>query len=568
MSFLFKKVCIASDHAGFDLKEKIKDFLIDKYVSIIDLGPFEKKSVDYPDYAKKLANRIKAKKSDVGILVCGSGTGMAISANKIKNIRAAVCYNQKSTRLSRQHNNANIIALGARLTKKSLSLKLVELFLKTKFEGGRHLKRVKKYLNSFFKLKLQDADKELYNSIRDEFTRQQNHIELIASENIVSRAVLEAQGSVLTNKYAEGYPSKRYYGGCEHVDVSENLAIERAKKLFDCKFANVQPHSGAQANGAVYLALLKPGDTTLAMSLNSGGHLTHGAKPAQSGKWFNALHYEVDKETGLIDYEAVEKLAVENKPKLIIAGGSAYSRIIDFKKFREICDKVGAYLLVDMAHLSGLVAGGAYPNPTKYADVVTSTTHKVLRGPRGGIILTNNEDLAKKFNSAIFPGLQGGPLMHVIAAKAVCFKEALSEDFKIYTKNVINNAKVLSKSLSEKGFKIFSGGTDTHLMLLDLRSFKVTGKDAQASLGRANITCNKNGIPFDTESPFITSGIRLGTPACTTRGFKEEEFRLIADLIHKVIKGLSENKSDNSKIEDEVKKEIIDLCSSFPIYGN
>ena len=424
------------------------------------------------------------------------------------------------------------------------------------------------YLNSFFKLKLEDADKELYNSIKDEFLRQQNHIELIASENIVSKAVLEAQGSVLTNKYAEGYPSKRYYGGCEHVDVAENLAIERAKKLFDCKFANVQPHSGAQANGAVYLALLKPGDTTLAMSLNSGGHLTHGAKPAQSGKWFNALHYEVDKETGLIDYNAVEKLALENKPKLIIAGGSAYSRIIDFKKFREICDKVGAYLLVDMEHLSGLVAGGAYPNPTKYADVVTSTTHKVLRGPRGGIILTNNEELAKKFNSAIFPGLQGGPLMHVIAAKAVCFKEALSDEFKRYTKNVIKNAKVLSDRLSEKGFKIFSGGTDTHLMLLDLRSFKVTGKDAQASLGRANITCNKNGIPFDTESPFITSGIRLGTPACTTRGFKEEEFKLIADLIYKVIKGLSENKSDNSKIENEVKKEIIDLCSSFPIYGN
>ena len=426
--------------------------------------------------------------------------------------------------------------------------------------------KLDKYLNSFFKLKLQDADKELYNSIRDEFTRQQNHIELIASENIVSKAVLEAQGSVLTNKYAEGYPGKRYYGGCEHVDVSENLAIERAKKLFDCKFANVQPHSGAQANGAIYLALLKPGDTTLAMSLNSGGHLTHGAKPAQSGKWFNAMHYEVNKETGLIDYDAVEKLATENKPKLIIAGGSAYSRIIDFKRFREICDKVGAYLLVDMAHFSGLVAGGAYPNPTKYADVVTSTTHKVLRGPRGGIILTNNEELIKKFNSAIFPGLQGGPLMHVIAAKAVCFKEALTEDFREYTKNVINNAKVLSESLTEKGFKIFSGGTDTHLMLLDLRSFNVTGKDAQASLGRANITCNKNGIPFDTESPMITSGIRLGTPACTTRGFATNEFKLIAELIQKVIKGLAENKLDNSKIEKEVKKEIIKLCASFPIY--
>ena len=428
--------------------------------------------------------------------------------------------------------------------------------------------KITNYLNNFFKLSLQDADKELYKSIKDEFSRQQNHIELIASENIVSKAVLEAQGSVLTNKYAEGYPSKRYYGGCEHVDVSENLAIDRVKKLFNCKFANVQPHSGAQANGAVYLALIKPGDTILGMSLNSGGHLTHGAKPAQSGKWFNAIHYDVDKDTGLIDYDNVEKLALKNKPKIIIAGGSAYSRIIDFKKFRNICDKVGAYLLVDMAHFSGLVAGGVYPNPITYADVVTSTTHKVLRGPRGGIILTNNEDLIKKFNSAIFPGLQGGPLMHVIAAKAVSFKEALSEDFKIYTKNVIKNANILSESLIKKGFKIFSGGTDTHLMLLDLRSFKVTGKDAQASLGRANITCNKNGIPFDTESPMITSGIRLGTPACTTRGFGDQEFKLIADLIYKVIKGLSENKLDNSKTENEVKRDVINLCSSFPIYDN
>jgi len=426
--------------------------------------------------------------------------------------------------------------------------------------------KINNYLNGFFKMNLQDADIELFNSIKNEFLRQQNHIELIASENIVSKAVLEAQGSVLTNKYAEGYPSKRYYGGCEHVDVSENLAIDRVKKLFGCKFANVQPHSGAQANGAVYLALIKPGDTILGMSLNSGGHLTHGAKPAQSGKWFNAIHYDVNKDTGLIDYDMVEKLAVENKPKIIIAGGSAYSRIIDFKKFRDICDKVDAYLLVDMAHFSGLVAGGAYPNPTEFADVVTSTTHKVLRGPRGGIILTNNENLIKKFNSAIFPGLQGGPLMHVIAAKAVCFKEALSSDFKVYTKNVINNAKILAETLTSKGIKIFSGGTDTHLMLLDLRAFKVTGKDAQASLGKANITCNKNGIPFDTESPMITSGIRLGTPACTTRGFGEQEFKLIAELIYKVIKGLSENKLDNSKIENEVQKEVVKLCASFPIY--
>ena len=428
--------------------------------------------------------------------------------------------------------------------------------------------KVNKFINSFFKSSLKDSDQELYESVKNEFIRQQNHIELIASENIVSKAVLDAQGSVLTNKYAEGYPGKRYYGGCEHVDLSESLAIERAKKLFNCNFANVQPHSGAQANGAVYLALIKPGDTILGMSLNSGGHLTHGAKPAQSGKWFNAIHYDVDKKTGLIDYANIEKLALENKPKLIIAGGSAYSRVIDFKKFREICDKVKAYLLVDMAHFSGLVAGGVYPNPIKYADVVTSTTHKVLRGPRGGIILTNNEDLIKKFNSAIFPGLQGGPLMHVIAAKAVCFKEALSDEFKNYSKNVINNAKILSDTLVKNGFKIFSGGTDTHLMLVDLRDFNITGKDAEASLVRANITCNKNGIPFDTQSPMITSGIRLGTPACTTRGFGPNEFKLIADLISKVLNGLSKNPANNSKIEKEVQKEVIDLCTSFPIYSD
>ncbi len=428
--------------------------------------------------------------------------------------------------------------------------------------------KINKYLNNFFNSNLETSDYDIFNSISAEFKRQQNHIELIASENIVSKAVLEAQGSILTNKYAEGYPGKRYYGGCEHVDVAEDLAIERAKKLFNCKFANVQPHSGAQANGAVYLALIKPGDTILGMSLNSGGHLTHGAKPAQSGKWFNAIHYDVDEKTGLINYDNVEKLALENKPKIIIAGGSAYSRIIDFKKFRIIADKVGAYLLVDMAHFSGLVAGGAYPNPTEYADVVTSTTHKVLRGPRGGIILTNREDLSKKFNSAIFPGLQGGPLMHVIAAKAVCFKEALSNDFKDYTKNVIQNANALSESLIANKLKIFSGGTDTHLMLVDLRDYKVTGKIAEASLGRANITCNKNGIPFDTESPMITSGIRLGTPACTTRGFGTSEFTLIGNLISRVIKGLSANPVDNSKIEQAVQKEVVDLCGSFPIYSN
>ena len=426
----------------------------------------------------------------------------------------------------------------------------------------------KEYLSNFFNRDLKISDVDLYKSITQEFNRQAQHIELIASENMVSRAVLDAQGSVLTNKYAEGYSGKRYYGGCEFVDISENLAIERVTKLFNCKYANVQPHSGAQANGAVYLALIKPGDTILGMSLNSGGHLTHGAKPAQSGKWFNAVHYDVKPETGLIDYESVEKLALENNPKIIIAGGSAYSRIIDFKKFREIADKVKAYLLVDMAHFSGLVAGGVYPNPLEYADVVTSTTHKVLRGPRGGIILTNSEELIKKFNSAIFPGLQGSPLMHVIAAKAVCFKEALDSSFKTYTKQVVDNAKTLSETLVKNDFKIFSGGTDTHLMLLDLRNFNLTGKLAENSLGKANITCNKNSIPFDTQSPMITSGVRLGTPASTTRGFSQKEFVLVGQLISKVLKELAKNPENNSRVENEVKKEVIDLCGSFPIYSS
>ena len=421
---------------------------------------------------------------------------------------------------------------------------------------------------NFFDNDLSISDPDLYNSIKLELERQQQHVELIASENIVSKAVLDAQGSIMTNKYAEGYPSKRYYGGCDFVDKAEELALERVKKLFDCKYANVQPHSGSQANGAVYLALLKPGDTILSMSLNSGGHLTHGAKVSISGKWLNALHYEVNKETGLIDYDQILELAIKHKPKLIIAGGSAYSRIIDFKKFREIADKVNAYIMVDMAHFSGLVAGKYYPNPIQYADVVTSTTHKVLRGARGGIILTNNEELYKKINSAVFPGYQGGPLMHVIAAKAVAFQEALKPEFKEYIKSVIDNAKILSETLKNNGFKIFSGGTDTHLMLVDLRPFNVTGKDAETSLCKSNITCNKNGIPFDTEKMTITSGIRLGSQAATTRGFSLNEFKKVGELITKVIVGLSKNPNDNSKVESEVRTEIIELCSKFPIYNH
>jgi len=420
----------------------------------------------------------------------------------------------------------------------------------------------------FFEKDLSSRDPDLFNSIKLELQRQQQHIELIASENIVSKAVLEAQGSIMTNKYAEGYPAKRYYGGCEFVDKAEELALERVKKLFNCKYANVQPHSGAQANGAVYLALLNPGDPILGMSLNSGGHLTHGAKVSLSGKWLKSFHYEVKKETGLIDYDQVKKLALEHKPKLIIAGGSAYSRIIDFKKFKEIANKVNAYFMVDMAHFSGLVAGKGYPNPVEYADVVTSTTHKVLRGARGGIILTNKEDIIKKINSAVFPGYQGGPLMHVIAAKAVAFQEALQPDFKNYIISVLENAKILSETLKNNGFKIFSGGTDTHLMLVDLRPFEVTGKDAEVSLCKSNITCNKNGIPFDTEKMTITSGIRLGSQAATTRGFGLNEFKKVGELITKVILGLSKNPKDNNKIENEVKNEVIELCSKFPIYNH
>jgi len=419
----------------------------------------------------------------------------------------------------------------------------------------------------FFESSLTQTDPAVLEAIKKEYHRQNDQIELIASENIVSKAVLEAQGTILTNKYAEGYSGKRYYGGCEHVDVVEDICIDRIKKLFNAGFANVQVHSGSQANQAVFLALLKPGDTIMGMSLAAGGHLTHGAPPNESGKWFNAIQYGVRKDTALIDYDEVENLALENKPKLIIAGGSSYPRIIDFKKFKEIADKVGALFLVDMAHFAGLVATGLYPNPLEFADVVTSTTHKTLRGPRGGIILTNNEAHAKKINSAVFPGLQGGPLMHVICAKAVAFGEALQPDFKKYIESVVSNSKTLSEVMLERGLEVVSGGTDTHLVLVDLRPKKITGKAAERSLENAGITCNKNGVPFDPESPFVTSGIRLGTPAGTSRGFRKEEFRIVGNLIGDVLDGLSLNPEDNSKVEKEVKSKVKALCEKFPIYS-
>ncbi len=415
-----------------------------------------------------------------------------------------------------------------------------------------------------FEKSLKEEDAEIYTAIEQELDRQQYQIELIASENIVSRAVLEAQGSILTNKYAEGYPAKRYYGGCEFVDVVENLAIERAKKLFNAAFVNVQPHSGSQANTAVYVALLQPHDTIMGMSLDAGGHLTHGSKVSISGKWFHSVQYGVCKETGLIDYEEVERLALESKPKLIIAGGSAYPRQIDFARFRAIADKVNAYLMVDMAHFAGLVAGGVHPNPLKWADVVTTTTHKTLRGPRGGMILTNNEEIAKKINSAIFPGTQGGPLMHVIAGKAVCFKEDLTQEFKTYAAQVVKNAEVMGQVLKSRGLDLVSGGTDTHLLLVDLRPKNLTGDVVAKALEAAHITCNKNAIPFDPQPPKVTSGIRVGTPAGTTRGFKEKEFEMTANWIGDIVDALQQGNAE--KVIEKTKEKVIALCKLFPIY--
>lgn len=407
-------------------------------------------------------------------------------------------------------------------------------------------------------------DPKIAAAIKAEQSRQQHHIELIASENFVSPAVMEAQGSVMTNKYAEGYPAKRYYNGCDFVDIAEDLAIERAKELFNVDYVNVQPHSGSQANQAAYLALIQPGDTILGMSLDSGGHLTHGATPNISGRWFHAVHYEVNETSFLIDYDEVERLAIEHKPQLIIAGYSAYSREIDFKRFREIADKVGAYLMADIAHIAGLVATGVHPSPAAYVDVITTTTHKTLRGPRGGMVMTNDADIAKKVNFALFPGLQGGPLMHVIAAKAVAFGEALQPEFREYTKQIVKNAQALAAELKSKGYEILTEGTDNHMLLIDLRKQDITGKDAALYLDKAGIICNKNAVPFDTASPFITSGIRLGTPACTTRGFKEAEFKQIAQLIHEVLSSIQEG-GDTDEICNKIRIQVSDICKKFPL---
>lgn len=429
------------------------------------------------------------------------------------------------------------------------------------------MKKTEGAMEAFFEQPLETRDPEIFAAIRAELAREREGIELIASENIVSRAVLEAQGSVMTNKYAEGYPGKRYYGGCECVDVAEALAQERAKKLFGCSYVNVQPHSGSQANQGVMMALLSPGDTILGMALASGGHLTHGAAPNQSGKWFNAIQYGVRREDALLDYDEVERLAKEHKPRMIIAGASAYPRVIDWKRFRAIADSVGAYLMVDMAHYAGLIAGGAYPSPVPHAHVTTTTTHKTLRGPRGGMILSNDDEIGKKLNSSIFPGIQGGPLMHVIAAKAVCFGEALDPAFKTYAQAIVENARILSKTLIEGGLDIVSGGTDSHIVLVDLRPKKLTGNITEKALERAGITCNKNAVPFDPEKPMVTSGVRLGTPAATTRGFGPAEWKQVGEYIIETLDGLSAHGPEgNAAVESAVKQKVLALCARFPIY--
>ena len=562
------RIAITSDHAGFELKQKIRTNLESNGIGVTDLGPKNIEPVDYPDYGKAIANQILEGKADKGIALCGTGIGISISANRFKGIRAALCHNSETAKQARKHNNANIIAIGARHINFENAIACINTFLETEFEGNRHNRRINKLDDEIPKIKETDLeDKELSDALADELDRQQNTVELIASENFASSNILYYQGSVLTNKYAEGYPGKRYYGGCEFVDVIENLAIERLKSLFSCNWANVQPNSGSQANQAVYLALLSPGDTILGMSLSAGGHLTHGAAPNQSGKYFKSYTYGVRKNDGIIDYEEVRTLAKKYKPKLIIAGASAYSAKIDFKIFREISDEVNAYLLVDMAHYSGLIASGCYPNPLDFADVCTSTTHKTLRGPRGGIIVSNNLELGKKIDKAVFPGLQGGPLMHVIAAKAAAFKEANTKAFKNYSMQTIKNAKALCGYLIEKGFDIVSGDTDCHMVLINLANKNVTGKMAEESLDKAGITCNKNSVPFDKLSPFITSGIRVGTAAGTTRGFREQEFEFIAECISKIIDVLSSNDMELiKKTESMVLRDIKKLCQNFPLY--
>ena len=559
------KIGLGSDHGGFDMKQQIKDWLTERGgFEVTDFGTYSPESVDYPDFAIEVARRVSEGTLEQGILICTTGVGMSMAANKFARVRAAQVFTAKMARMAREHNNANVMALGAAVTPAEEIPAILEAWFAAEFEpGSRHDRRVQKVNACAMRVTSPEAiyehDTDLYAAVQSESKRQRQNIELIASENYVSRAVREAQGSVLTNKYAEGYPGKRYYNGCEFVDEAERLAIDRAKQLFGAEHANVQPHSGSTANMAVYFAMLQPGDSILAMSLAHGGHLTHGHKVNFSGRFFNIIPYGVNPETERIDYDEVESLAKQYHPKMICAGASAYSRIIDFKRLRAIADSVGAFLMVDMAHIAGLVATGCHPNPVPYSDFVTSTTHKTLRGPRGGLILCK-EAYAQDIDKQIFPGIQGGPLMHVIAAKAVCFQEALQPSFKEYTRQVVANAQTLAAELEKAGIRIVSGGTDNHLMLADLTPLEVTGKDVAEALDHALITVNKNSIPFDKLKPFVTSGIRLGTPAVTTRGMKEKDMAQIAAWIGEIAKDI-----ENEKVQRRIRDEVIDYTAAFPV---
>ena len=543
------------------MKEVIVSHLEQQGIKVADYGTRSKESTDYPDFARAVGGAVVGGRADLGILVCTSGVGMSITANKIAGIRAAMAFDEEMASLVRRHNDANVLCLGAKQVAPNAACRMVDAFIKAEFEaGGRHERRVNKMEttpNSLTHLSAEDP--AIAEVIRLECQRQQENIELIASENFTNLAVMEATGSVLTNKYAEGYPGKRWYGGCEHVDVAEQLAIDRAKELFGAEHANVQPHSGSGANMAVYFAMLQPGDKLLTMDLSHGGHLTHGNKANFSGKFFEIVHYGVRKEDEQIDYDQLAAMAHEHKPKMITVGASAYPRIIDFERMGQISREVGAMLLADIAHIAGLVAAGLHPSPIEHADFVTTTTHKTLRGPRGGLVLCP-EKYAKQIDSCVFPGIQGGPLMHVIAAKAVCFHQALRPDFKIYQGQIIKNAKALAEGLIKNGFRLCSGGTDNHLMLVDVGLRDLTGKECQHALDEAGITVNKNTIPFETRSPFQASGIRLGTPAVTTRGMNKPEMAAIADMIAEVLLDIK-----NVDTAGQVRQRVLELTARFPL---
>jgi RpiB/LacA/LacB family sugar-phosphate isomerase len=566
------RIAVGADHGGLELKAHLIKWLEGEGHPVADLGTHTSESCDYSDFAHAVAEDVARHRAEFGILICKSGLGMSMSANRVPGIRAALVFDEELARLSRSHNNANVLCLAAGRTAAEAATRILKTWLSTDFDGGRHERRIRKMEDAAADSSLQrliveidggtallDADPEIHQVVEDEKRRQQENVELIASENFTSPAILQAVGSVLTNKYAEGYPGRRYYGGCEHVDVAESLAIERAKKLFGAEHANVQPHSGSQANMAVYFSVLKPGDRILAMSLEHGGHLTHGFSLNFSGKLYQVTSYGVRREDERIDYEGMAKLAAEHRPRLLVVGASAYPRTIDFARMREIADSVGALLFVDMAHIAGLVAAGVHPSPVPHADFVSTTTHKTLRGPRGGLVLCRKAH-AKALDSCVLPGIQGGPLMHVVAAKAVCFKEAMEPAFREYQRQVVKNCQALASALQKNGCRIVSGGTDNHLCLVDLRPLKVLGRDAQLALDKAGITVNKNLIPYDPEKPTVTSGIRLGTAAVTTRGMKEAEMTEIAKLISTALVSI-EDEPRLGKVRAEVRR----LTARFPL---